>query len=369
MRAVRVLAVLVSVALNHGLPGDLTAQDAAAVPTVQKVKNFVEIDGTGPMELKGYGLMIGLNGTGDSPGGETETLIRNLLSQHSGRIIGKIVLKNCAAVLVTARMQPFQGVGTTIDVRVSSAGDAKSLVGGELLMTPLRNAVPLVEKAEGGEIVWAVAQGRIVVESDGRTGNPISGHIYNGAAVKTALHGEFVKQDREGTKYVTLNLRRPDFNLASRLADTLNSVLFPYPSAGRQTRFFPLASVRDSGSVQVRLLSRQQWTEKGMIGEYPGFDSEPVLFVDRLLDVDVAIPAVPRKAIVYITDKSISMSAEVLVRPGYVRIGNTEVGRDRESTLREILDMASKVATPALNVEIVRALDAAGLLEAEVRTQ
>ena len=114
----------------------------AAAHAQQKVKDFVQVDGMGHIELKGFGVVIGLNGNGDSPGGETEQMIRNFLQNHTNRNISKLNIKNVAMVVVSARLRPFQKPGTLINVLVSALGDSKSLRGGELLMTTLRGMAP-----------------------------------------------------------------------------------------------------------------------------------------------------------------------------------------------------------------------------------
>lgn len=374
---------LLCLAALAGLPGDLLAQGAApAVPSApaaeqvraaQKVKDFVRELGAGPVELKGEGVVIGLNGNGDSPGGNTEMMIRNFLANHRGDSqIATLNIKNVAAVIVTAKLPAYQKPGTTIDVRVSGYGDAKSLAGGTLLMTPMRSIVDAIDAANGGEVFYAVAQGRLITEGDLRTGNQTTGTIPGGAEVKREFPRQIVRRNGDGDLYITLTLRKPDYNLAGRIAADINTFLFRYvdPKSKIDTSL-PVARTVDAGAIDVFIPGEEVWKEK-IPTLYPGFDREPVLFLDRVLNIDVAISTVPRRAVVTLNDstKTISWNAEVIVRPGRVRVGNLVVGREnQESTLNEILSAAGAAATDQKLVDIVRALDSAGLLEAEVQSQ
>ena len=161
----------------------------AAIPAAafgqQKVKDFVEVEGMGVIELKGYAVVIGLNGNGDSPGGETERLITNWIKNHTNTPLSKLNIKNVAMVVVTARMRPFQKPGTFINIRVAALGDAKTLAGGTLLSATLRGLAPRVSKQ--GKIIYVVAQGRVIVEGSGREGNPTTGVVPSGGAVKKGI--------------------------------------------------------------------------------------------------------------------------------------------------------------------------------------
>ena len=146
MKKYAVLLLLLALALS-ALPGTASADSA-----VTRIKDISKVQGVRSNQLMGYGLVVGLDGTGDgSSSGETVQSIANMLTSYGITVnSSSIKLKNVAAVMVTATLQPFVREGDSLDVTVSSIGDAKSLRGGTLLQTPLR--------AGNGE-VYVVAQG------------------------------------------------------------------------------------------------------------------------------------------------------------------------------------------------------------------
>jgi flagellar P-ring protein precursor FlgI len=169
--------------------------------------------------LIGYGLVVGLAGTGDDvKNGFTDQSLSNILSRQGLAMRGNTVKSNnIAAVMVTATLPPFAKQGIKLDVDVSSMGSSKSLLGGTLLMTPLRGA--------DGEI-YAVAQGALTLGgfTTGGAGSgtvknhPSAGRISNGALVEREIKYEFGKN-----RALTINLFRPDFTTSSRLAAAINS--------------------------------------------------------------------------------------------------------------------------------------------------
>ena len=180
-----------------------------------RIKDIAEIGGVRDNQLIGYGLVVGLAGTGDDvKNGFTKETLANLLSRQ-GLSTKDRTLKadNIAAAMVTANLPAFSRIGTRIDVSVSSIGDAKSLQGGTLLMTPLRGA--------DGEI-YAVAQGPLTLGgfSAGGAGGSVTknhtsvGFIANGAFVEREL-----KHELDRNRAFTLNLHSPDFTTAKRLTE------------------------------------------------------------------------------------------------------------------------------------------------------
>ncbi len=186
-----------------------------------RVKDMARIQGVRDNELFGYGLIIGLNGTGDS----TQTVftvqsVVNMLQRLGVNVPrSQITVKNVAAVVVTAKLPPFAKPGTTVDVQVSSMGDATTLQGGVLLMTPL-------QAADGK--VYAVAQGAIsiggFVASGGAAGNsvtknhPTAGRVPNGAIIEREVPMAVIENQT-----LAMSLNNPDFTTAGRLADVVNS--------------------------------------------------------------------------------------------------------------------------------------------------
>ncbi|MFD2058161.1 flagellar basal body P-ring protein FlgI [Mesorhizobium calcicola] len=207
-----------------------------------RIKDIAQLQSSRDNQLVGYGLVIGLAGSGDSLRNSpfTEQSIRAML-ENLGIATegGSARAKNVAAVIVTANMPPYVQSGGRIDIDVSSMGDATSLAGGTLIMTPL--------KAADGEI-YAVGQGSVIVSGFTAKGQaeqltqgvPTSGRVPNGAIVERAVQAEF---DDQAT--LTLQLRNPDFSTAIRIADAIND----YTSQRFGAR---VAAERDSRTVQIR---------------------------------------------------------------------------------------------------------------------
>jgi flagellar P-ring protein precursor FlgI len=187
-----------------------------------RIKDIASIGGIRDNQLVGYGLVVGLMNSGDSvKNGFTKETLSNMLSRQGLAMRDKdIKSNNIAAVMVTAVLPPFAKTGAKLDVMVSSLGDAKSLLGGTLLMTPLRGA--------DGEI-YAVGQGAVTIGGFLAGGNSNSGsavgknhttvgYITNGALIEKELRYDFEK-----TRHLTVNLFQPDFTTLNRLASTVNS--------------------------------------------------------------------------------------------------------------------------------------------------
>lgn len=211
-----------------------------ATPVVSssiRIKDLVEFDGVRENDLVGYGLVVGLNGTGDGIRNApfTEEIMSNILERLGVNITGEqFSPKNVSAVIVTATLPPFARTGSKIDVTVSAIGDTTSLLGGTLVMTPLT--------AADGEI-YAVAQGAIIAggaaaEGDGASvvrGVPTAGGIPAGARIEREIAFDFGSLTE-----IRLALRSPDFTTASRIESAINR------SFGRQ-----VALMLDSGTVEV----------------------------------------------------------------------------------------------------------------------
>ena len=193
----------------------------------ERLKDIASIQGVRSNQLIGYGLVVGLNGTGDQTTQTPFTLqtFNNMLTQFGIKVpanIGSVQLKNVAAVSIQADLPPFAKPGQTIDITVSSIGNAKSLRGGSLLLTPLKGI-------DGN--IYAIAQGNLVVGGFDASGNdgsrvtvnvPSSGRIPSGATVERAVPSAF----NQGNS-LTLNLNRPDFTTAKNIVDRINDLLGP----------------------------------------------------------------------------------------------------------------------------------------------
>ena len=209
-----------------------------------RIKDLVEFDGVRGNDLVGYGLVVGLNGTGDGIRNApfTEDIMSNILERLGVNITGEQFRpKNVAAVFVTGALPPFSRTGSKIDVTVSAIGDAKSLLGGTLIMTPLN--------AADGQI-YAVAQGSIIAggaaaEGDGARvvqGVPTAGMIPAGARVEREVDFDFAAMTS-----MRMALRTPDFTTAGRIETAVNR------SFGRN-----VARMLDAGTVEISIAQTRQ---------------------------------------------------------------------------------------------------------------
>ena len=233
------------------------AADAGPV----RIKDLVEFDGVRGNDLVGYGLVVGLNGSGDGLRNApfTEEIMSNILERLGVNVSGEQFRpKNVAAVFVTASLPPFARGGSQIDVTVSAIGDATSLLGGTLIMTPMN--------AADGQI-YAVAQGTIIaggaaVEGDGANvtqGVPTSGVIPSGARVEREI--EF---DLSSLSELRLALRDADFTTAARIEAAINN------DFGR-----PVALMLDSGTVSLNVGSTEMVSVAHALGRIENISVEP----------------------------------------------------------------------------------------------
>ncbi|WP_028879197.1 flagellar basal body P-ring protein FlgI [Terasakiella pusilla] len=195
---------------------------ATEVQASSRIKDIVTFEGVRDNMLVGYGLVVGLNGTGDglSNGHFTKQSLLSMLERLGVKPTEEgLDSDNVAAVMVTANLKPYARQGSEMDVTVSALGDADSLMGGTLLVTPLIGA--------DGE-VYAVAQGQLAVGGFTAQGNaetvtkgvPTSGRIANGAIIERELNFEMAEMDD-----VKISLRNPDFTTARRISQAINAFL------------------------------------------------------------------------------------------------------------------------------------------------
>ncbi|MFV0514653.1 MAG: flagellar basal body P-ring protein FlgI [Jhaorihella sp.] len=202
-----------------------------------RLKDLVEFDGVRGNDLVGYGLVVGLNGTGDGLRNApfTEEIMTSMLERLGVNVTGEQFRpKNVAAVFVTASLPAFARVGGQIDVTVSAIGDSKSLLGGTLVMTPLN--------AADGQI-YAVAQGTILsggVAAEGRAASVVSGVPTSGVIPSGARIEREIEFDLAELNTVRMALREADFTTASRIETAVNRAF------NRR-----VAVMRDSGTVEL----------------------------------------------------------------------------------------------------------------------
>lgn len=279
-----ILALSISGIFSFGLASNSWAKTS-------RIKDIVNIEGVRENQLIGYGLVVGLNGTGDSLGNSpfTEQSMIAMLERLGVNVRGEnLNSKNVAAVMVTATLPPFTNQGSRMDVSISALGDAKSLQGGTLLVTPLL--------AADGE-VYAVAQGEVAIsgftvagEAATLTQNiPTSGRIADGAIIEREVDFKL-----EELQEVRLGLKNPDFTTARRIAQAING----FTSAG-------LARAENGASV---ILSRPD-----------GYDGS---IVDLITDIEQlpVQPDMPAKVV-------ISERSGVIVMGADVRISNVAIAQ------------------------------------------
>lgn len=234
---------------------------SAAFASPIRIKDLVEFDGVRSNDLVGYGLVVGLNGTGDGLRNSpfTEDILGNVLERLGVNVTGEQFRpNNVAAVLVTGSLPPFARAGSAIDVTVSAIGDADSLLGGTLIMTPL--------KAADGEI-YAVSQGTIIaggasVTGDGATvvqGVPTAGVIPSGATIEREVAFEF-----SSLTSVRLALRTPDFTTAGRIERAIN-----------ENFQHPVATMLDSGTVELNIVATRMQSPAHALGRVENILVEP----------------------------------------------------------------------------------------------
>ncbi|MBF0468292.1 MAG: flagellar basal body P-ring protein FlgI [Desulfamplus sp.] len=183
-----------------------------------RIKDIAAIKGIRTNQLAGYGIIIGLDGTGDKSGSDFTTQGLANMMERMGISVDKNALnvKNIAAVMVTANIPPFARIGNKIDVIASSIGDAKSLSGGTLLLTPL--------KGVDGK-VYALAQGAVTIGgagAGGAGGSQQKNHLQVARIANGATVEREIPMRLDGKKTLTLSLLNPDFTTAARVAETIN---------------------------------------------------------------------------------------------------------------------------------------------------
>lgn len=351
-----------------------TAPEARA----ERVKDIASVAGVRTNQLVGYGLVVGLDGTGDQTSQAPFTIqsIRSMLAKFGVTVPSNVnpQLKNVAAVVVTADLPPFTKTGQTIDVTVGSIGNAGSLRGGSLLMTPLRGI--------DGE-VYAIAQGSMVVSGfgvNGRDGSRISlnvpsgGRIPNGATVEKEVPTNFAT-----TPNVMFNLHTPDFTTAARMAQAINKllgdgtaeavdavsvkVLAPVDPNQRIAYVSTLEGIEiEPGDAPARVIVNSR-TGTVVIGSHVRVTQAAVahgsLSVTITERVDVSQPNAFGKGDTVITPRS---SIDV-GQPGEARMFVFDAGVNLDEIVRAVNQVG---AAPGDLVAILEALKEAGALRAEL---
>lgn len=339
--------------------------------------NLVDIKGIRSNELAGYGLVVGLDGTGDKSQVKfTSQSVTNMIKQFGVQLDRGVnpKLKNVAAVSVTATVSPMLGEGQKINIVVSSLGDAKSLRGGTLILTPLHGM--------DGE-VYAIAQGSVVVGGLGAEGAdgssvtiniPTTGRIPNGAMLERKIPNTFNEN-----QFITLNLRKPNFTTAKNIARSINKLFGPSVAQAMTFASVQVAAPMNQGQ-RVTFMSMLE----GMDIE-EGAGKARVIFNSRT--GTVAISQSVKISRVAISHGGITITIredEFVSQPNALaRNGNTEVIQDTSIDVQQenpqmmvwpegvdlqtIVNAINRVgASPDDLMQILQALDAVGALNAEL---
>ncbi len=302
----------------------LTFVLAAPAVMAERIKDIADVAGVRQNQLLGYGLVVGLDGTGDKVRFTSHSM-KSMLNRFGVAIPSNENLspKNAAAVMLTANLPPFAKPGQPIDVTVSTLGDAKSLRGGTLLYSPLKGA--------DGEI-YAMAQGNLVVGGFGAAtadGNKITvnvptvGRVPNGATVERVAPNGFATGD-----YLVLNLHRGDFTTANRLAEAINK------KVGAGTAL-PI----DATSIRVSA---------------PVSPAQRVSFVSFVENLQLAPAYAPAKVIVNSRTGTVVIGRHVRVTPAAVAHGNLSVTISNDPIISQpnALSDASTVVVPNSTIEV-----------------
>ena len=297
----------------------------------ERIKDLASVAGVRSNQLVGYGLVVGLDGTGDQTSQTPFTVqsIKNMLQQFGITIPPgtNMQLKNIAAVSIHADLPPFAKPGQTIDVTVGSLGNAQSLRGGSLLMAPLKGA-------DGN--VYAIAQGNLVVGGFGAEGAdgsrvtvnvPSAGRIPNGATVERVVPTDFHDHDS-----VVLNLHLPDFTTSNRLATLINETM----GAGT-------AQSLDSVSVRVRA---------------PQDSMQRTSFLSHLENLEVDPGQAAAKVIINSRTGTVVIGSHVRVTPAAVSHGSLVVTISERpfasQPIAPFSDAGQTVVLPDSEVEIAQ---------------
>lgn len=295
-----------------------------ASAAAERIKDITSIAGVRSNQLIGYGLVVGLDGTGDKAPFTTQTF-RNMMTEFGIALPAGTdpKLKNVAAVSVTAELPAFSKPGQRIDVTVSSLGNAKSLRGGSLLFTALKGA-------DGN--IYAVAQGNLVVGGFGAEGNdgssikvnvPSVGRIPNGASVEQTVPNNFGRGDS-----IVFNLDQPDFTTAHAMVEKINKTMGP-----------GTAEALDATSIRVSA---------------PRDTSQRVSYLSIIENMEVETGTERAKVIINSRTGTIVMGQNVLIEPVAVTHGNlvVTITEDMQVSQPNALAGGQTVVVPQTNINI-----------------
>ena len=353
---------------------------SAGVANAVRIKDVARVDGVRGNQLIGYGLVVGLDRTGDSQRSVfTLQSMSAMLSRVGIRMDPKqLILRNIAAVMVTAKLPPFAQPGTPIDIVASSIGDARSLVGGTLLMTALNGV--------DGE-TYAMAQGPLQVggySAQGKSGSSVkSNHLNVGRIPGGAMVERAVAVKLGDGQSITLLLDKPDFGTSRQVSDAINAAAGALGGAG------DMAQSIDSARIAIEVPAEHRTNPTGFIAQMEVLDVTPDAIARVIINGRTGTMVMGDK--VRISPVAIahgSLNIEVketpqVVQPQPMAAGNTAVAQQSNLTVNEtggpiqmvpggatLADVVSALnalgATPRDLVQIIQAIQASGALHAEL---
>jgi len=317
-----------------------------------RIKDLAAVKGVRSNQLIGYGLVVGLNGTGDKQGTQfTIQSLVNMLEQLGIHLDeNQVKVKNVAAVMVTGDLKPFARVGNRIDVLVSSVGDAKSLVGGTLLLTPLRGV--------DGQ-VYALAQGPISVGGVGAGGGGgsvtvnhlLAGRIAGGGSVEKEI---LVALNQK--RSLTMTLFSPDFTTAHRVTRAINGALGE-----------PVARMIDSGTLQLSVPESHQGQVAPFLASLESLEVSPDMVAKVVVNEKTGTVVVGdnvRISKVAVAHGSLSINIRrgaSVSQPGPFSEGQTVVIPETEVEISESAEQLMVLHGGATIGKLVKALNAIGV--------
>jgi flagellar P-ring protein precursor FlgI len=318
-----------------------------------RIKDIADINGVRDNQLVGYGLIVGLDGTGD--GKKSLFTVQSMVSMLEKMGIsvnaGDIAVSNVAAVMVTAELPPFAKAGGRIDVLVNSIGDAKNLQGGTLLMTPL--------KAANGD-VYAVAQGPVNTGGFSASGSggsvqknfPTVGRVIGGALVEREVNIHL-----NSRKNLTLSLRQPDFTTVTRMTEAINTLFYDR-----------IAAAQDAGTVQLKVPMAYLGNIVGLVAKIENLDVEPDITARVVINErtgTVVMGESVRISTIAIAHGNLSIvikeSAQVSQPPPFSENGETVVTPDTDINVQEEENQLILMPSGVSIGEVVKALNALGV--------
>lgn len=333
--------------------GALLAVALAMPAQAERIKDLASIQGVRSNQLVGYGIVVGLDGTGDQTT-QTPFTVQSILSMLRNMGVNlppgtNLQLKNVAAVMVTSNLPPFAKNGQTLDVTVSSMGNAKSLRGGTLLMSPLKGA--------DGQ-VYAIAQGNVLVGGIGASAGGSSvqvnhlsvGRVPGGATVERSVPTDVGQGD-----FVNLELNQADFTTASRLVETVNRNFGPGTAVALDGRLVRVAAPMDVNQ-RVAFISRME-----NLGVNPGEDIARVILNARtgsiVMNKEVRLDTV---AVAHGNLSVIIKSEPLVSQPGAFSQGQTVTTETADIEIKEKKGELVMMKAGASLGEVVKALNAVG---------